>query len=88
MVSYGDRSFIYAYRRVSSDVCQHFHFNVLSWETAHMILSKLHRNDLYYSKLEHDMWPATIFVQTISVGCMSSPHSNKIRFKTFFLSVA
>jgi len=80
IVSYGDRSFLDAYRRVSSDVCQHFHFNVSSSETAHMILSKLHRNDTYV--------PPTIFVQTISIGCMSSSHSNKIRFKTFFLSVA
>ena len=70
-VSFCDRPLSVVRRHAACVMRQLFYLNIFPSETAHWILTKLHRND-----------PCTKVVQTVPVGCISRlPKNQKIGFQ-------
>jgi len=72
-VSYCDRS-LSVVRRPSCVVRNFFYLNIFSSDTAHWILTKLHRNDPW-------VVPYQSCVQFVPVGCISRSQGQKIGFQ-------
>ena len=72
-VSYCDRPLSVVRRRPSSVVRKLFYLNIFSSETTHWILTKLHRNDPW--------WSPTKVVQMVLNGCISRSWGQKVGFQ-------